>query len=363
MQGVNNDKTLVIVGLILIVAFFVVSYNLYVTSNHDLNGVGLNYLDTIKNIFGLVHKAGDIVVDSVDPLMHLKNAHDHHHGTPHTHKPGALDVIYDEDMEPHGHNHGNKSSSSCKDKKKNCNWSPDGDSADAADKKTKSDSKCGKKKEVFNIDRNEFTYEEAGLVCKALGCKLATYDQVVDAHTKGAHWCNYGWSANQMALYPIQQDQWDKLQTSGLEKSCGKPGINGGYFSNKSIRFGVNCYGYKPKPDPNKIVFNSSSTGNGKSSTSGTTELDTRLDKYKQMLSDGQLDARPFNSEKWSRYSFKTSTYMINPTHNKNDLEVVTAKIPDDDKNPQKYYDIIQSIKEKKQSEMHLSGLDDDNVL
>ena len=363
MQGVNtfvnNDKTLVIVGLILVVMFFVVSYNLYVTSNHDLNGVGLNYIDTIKNIFGLLHKAGDIVVGSVDPIMHLKNAHDHHHGTQHNHKPGAIDVIYDEDMEPH--EHGDKSSYK-DDKKDSCDWSPDGD---VETKKKESTSKCGKKKEVFNIDRNEFTYEEAGLVCKALGCELATYDQLVDAHKKGAHWCNYGWSANQMALYPIQQDQWDKLQNgdgSDTQKMCGKPGINGGYFSTKTLRFGVNCYGYKPKPDPDKIVFNSSSVAVEDESGSGTYALDTRLDKYRLMLTEGKLDARPFNSEKWSRYSFKNSTYMINPTHNTNDVEVVTTKIPDDEKNPQKYHDIIKSITEK-QSEMHLTGLDDDNVL
>ena len=59
------------------------------------------------------------------------------------------------------------------------------------------------------------------------------------AHAKGAHWCNYGWSANQMALYPIQQDQWEKLHD---RDKCGKPGINGGYFSNASLRFGnVSC--------------------------------------------------------------------------------------------------------------------------
>ena len=31
---------------------------------------------------------------------------------------------------------------------------------------------------------------------------------------------------------------------------CGLPGINGGYIDNPNIRFGVNCYGYKPKITP-----------------------------------------------------------------------------------------------------------------
>ena len=36
---------------------------------------------------------------------------------------------------------------------------------------------------------------------------------------------------------------------------CGNPGINGGYFANPDLKFGVNCYGIKPK----KSLSNSSS--------------------------------------------------------------------------------------------------------
>ena len=32
----------------------------------------------------------------------------------------------------------------------------------------------------------------------------------------------------------------------GHEHDCGRPGINGGYIANPSIKFGVNCYGVKP---------------------------------------------------------------------------------------------------------------------
>jgi hypothetical protein len=31
---------------------------------------------------------------------------------------------------------------------------------------------------------------------------------------------------------------------------CGFPGINGGYFQNKNLLLGVNCYGKKPPPTP-----------------------------------------------------------------------------------------------------------------
>ena len=60
-------------------------------------------------------------------------------------------------------------------------------------------------KEVFNIKSNMFTYNEAELVCKAYGAELATLEQLVDAHQNGANWCNYGWTKEQLALYPIQE--------------------------------------------------------------------------------------------------------------------------------------------------------------
>ena len=38
----------------------------------------------------------------------------------------------------------------------------------------------------------------------------------------------------QTAYYPTQKCTWDK-------KTCGKPGINGGFFSNPYLKFGANC--------------------------------------------------------------------------------------------------------------------------
>ena len=39
-----------------------------------------------------------------------------------------------------------------------------------------------------------------------------------------------------------------KLQKrKGHKHDCGRPGINGGYIGNTNIKYGVNCYGYKPK--------------------------------------------------------------------------------------------------------------------
>ena len=43
------------------------------------------------------------------------------------------------------------------------------------------------------------------------------------------------------------------LVAAGKGDECGKPGINGGYFSDPTMKFGVNCYGVKPDPDNNNI--------------------------------------------------------------------------------------------------------------
>ena len=48
------NKGLVSIALILIIAQGILSYNLYYSSNYDLNGIELNCFDTIKNIFGVL---------------------------------------------------------------------------------------------------------------------------------------------------------------------------------------------------------------------------------------------------------------------------------------------------------------------
>lgn len=106
----------------------------------------------------------------------------------------------------------------------------------------------GPGKEVFNVSRNIYTFNDANAVCSAFGAELATYDQVKEAYEKGADWCNYGWVKGQMAVYPTQKETYEKLQRGAPEyrNACGNVGINGGYFDNPELRFGVNCFGEKP---------------------------------------------------------------------------------------------------------------------
>jgi hypothetical protein len=104
-------------------------------------------------------------------------------------------------------------------------------------------------KEVFNVSNNIYTYADAPAVCKALNARLAKPHEVEQAYKDGAEWCNYGWSEGQQALYPTQQSTVNKLKKyEEHAHDCGVAGVNGGYFENPDLQFGVNCYGKKPEP-------------------------------------------------------------------------------------------------------------------
>jgi len=104
------------------------------------------------------------------------------------------------------------------------------------------------KKQVFNIPGNYYNYDNAKALCQAYGADLASYEQIEKAYNNGAEWCNYGWSKDQLALFPTQSKTYNNLQTiPGHENDCGRPGVNGGYIANQNVKFGVNCYGNKPK--------------------------------------------------------------------------------------------------------------------
>jgi hypothetical protein len=77
------------------------------------------------------------------------------------------------------------------------------------------------KKQVFNIPGNYYNYENAKALCQAYGSELATYDQIEKAYNNGAEWCNYGWSANQLALFPTQKKTLIQA-VSSLLKRIGK---------------------------------------------------------------------------------------------------------------------------------------------
>jgi len=100
--------------------------------------------------------------------------------------------------------------------------------------------------QVFHVP-GQLDYQNAKAVCKAYGGKLATVQQITDAHKQGAEWCNYGWSDDQMGLYPTQTKTWQEFQVNPKHKQdCGRPGVNGGYIQNAMQKMGVNCFAPKP---------------------------------------------------------------------------------------------------------------------
>ena len=154
------------------------------------------------------------------------------------------------------------------------------------------------KKQVFNIPGNYYDYENAKALCQAYGSNLATYEQMENAYNNGADWCNYGWSNGQMGLFPTQQKTYNNLQKiSGHENDCGRPGINGGYIANPNIKFGVNCYGYKPRITPEEENLMASTTPYPQ--TKKDIKFQEQVDYWKNQISE--ILVSPFNYNNWSR--------------------------------------------------------------
>ena len=147
-------------------------------------------------------------------------------------------------------------------------------------------------KQVFNVNRNVYTFGEAEPLCRAFGAELATYDQVKDAYKAGADWCNYGWVKGQLAVYPTQKSTYDKLQHGPEEErmSCGLPGVNGGYFPNAEQRFGVNCYGKRPAESAldERVQMEANSS----------IAFDREVNRFKSELDS--ISVNPWNGKQWS---------------------------------------------------------------
>jgi hypothetical protein len=154
------------------------------------------------------------------------------------------------------------------------------------------------RKQVFNIPENDYIYPDAKALCSAYGARLATYKEVEETYKDGGEWCNYGWSDDQMALFPTQQKTYDKLQKiTGHENDCGRPGVNGGYIANPKVKFGVNCYGYKPRMNSTEEELMATEPLYPK--TLKDIAMENRVKYWKDKLSS--ILVSPFNHNTWSR--------------------------------------------------------------
>lgn len=154
-------------------------------------------------------------------------------------------------------------------------------------------------KQVFHVPGNKYSFEDARALCAAYGSKLANYDQIETAYKDGGEWCGYGWSEDQMALYPTQKQTYNKLKTiKGHEHDCGRPGINGGYIANPNVKFGANCYGYKPKITPLERKMMAINQMYPK--TKNELSLEKKVYDLRKKLSD--IIVAPFNRTTWSSF-------------------------------------------------------------
>ena len=164
--------------------------------------------------------------------------------------------------------------------------------------KSKKDIEEKMPKQVFNIPNNKYTYSNAKALCKAYNADLATFDQVETAYKNGAEWCNFGWSADQMALYPTQKETYKRLQKiEGHEHDCGRPGINGGYIDNPDAQFGVNCFGYKPSI--NSDEQDNLARGQVYPKTKEDVNMEKQVEHWKKNIQNILIS--PFNHDNWSK--------------------------------------------------------------
>ena len=152
--------------------------------------------------------------------------------------------------------------------------------------------------QVFHVSDNIYTYNDAKAICKAYDGRLATYEEVENAYKRGAEWCGFGWSADQLALYPTQMDTWKKMQKrKGHEHDCGRPGINGGFVAYKNAPFGANCYGNKPKitPEEREIMDND----HNYPLSPQERRFEKKVKKFRTQLPE--MLVSPFNYDNWSQ--------------------------------------------------------------
>jgi len=157
--------------------------------------------------------------------------------------------------------------------------------------------------EVFNISTNVYTYEDGRAVCSAMGARLATYDEVEQAYMNGGEWCNYGWSENQMALFPTQKTTWTALQgQKGHENDCGRPGVNGGYIANPSVQFGVNCFGKRPAATDDDLTRLKANSVSPEVAAAQNDPIEQIKVQYWKNHADQFLKLNAFNRTQWNEY-------------------------------------------------------------
>jgi hypothetical protein len=104
-----------------------------------------------------------------------------------------------------------------------------------------------KDSQLYHIFKNVYTFDEANEECIKRNGVLADPQQLANAYTSGANWCNWGWT-----------NDGDAYLTSTSKKCNEVVGLLNGKNIDPYLRLGVNCYGI-PKESPNQIKSDDSS--------------------------------------------------------------------------------------------------------
>ena len=223
--------------------------------------------------------------------------------------------------------------------------------------------------EVFHIGKNEFTYKQSKQACSALGARLATRSEVQGAYNKGAGWCNYGWTDGQYALYPTQKKTYRMLKRAGRSGECGKPGINGGYFADAELEFGVNCYGMRPQTENSNIM--NVDCANPKviqkiDKLTGKYALEYKCPSIKGKRRGGGFDLSdiqimPFSNYQWSKTSDNNDLYIGNNTIIRNTNDQLESGISpySSKRDDEKYNNILKSDLKNALKEFHAKLTED----
>jgi len=153
-------------------------------------------------------------------------------------------------------------------------------------------------KEVFHVGDNKYRYDEAAPLCESLGAQLATYDDVKKALNHGADWCSPGWVKGQQAVFPTQESTFQKLQEGPEDQrnACGtRPGIQGGFYDNPDLRFGVTCIGKKPEQSDTDRRASSKQ----QNLTPDALTYQKEVNHFKQI--SNEIPIAPFNSISWNK--------------------------------------------------------------
>lgn len=147
-------------------------------------------------------------------------------------------------------------------------------------------------KQVFNVKRNIFSLDDSEAACGVFGADVASIDQLIAAHKKGADWCNVGWTKDGIAAFPVQMETWKKTQENqGVRRNeCGSYGINVAR-SDPHLLYGVNCYGVKPSPRGNEKIKHSYMSDK-------ESEKLLKMDEFRKNINN--IPIMPFNDKKWS---------------------------------------------------------------